>query len=190
MMMRRVIYETKYEASMPDKVLELMREGKTQTQVAAHLGVTEVTLREWAGVGIFKRSPRRRASLAKALAMGRTACLAWWLEQGTRGALGEIRNFNVTAWTYIVRNLLRTIQLEVPELVSGTPREKMAALSRLLSEGEITLSKHEELLRGVQRETEILSKLSYEELGERLAVLEAKERENKENKENEGKEKA
>lgn len=87
---------TMYRPEYCERVIEMGRDGKSITQMAATLGFDKVTLLDW-----------RAAHPDFATALTRATALAqqWWEDRGQSG-LGD-RNFNAALWMKIVASRYR-----------------------------------------------------------------------------------
>jgi hypothetical protein len=87
---------TKYRAEMCQTVIDLMREGKSRTAVAATLMIPRETLYQW---------ERAHPDFADALKMGDTLSQHWW-ERECQDSLHD-QHFQTGAWTMNMKNRFR-----------------------------------------------------------------------------------
>ena len=86
---------TKYTDEMPDRVVDMMADGASITEVAAALGVSKETVYQW------EKDPSK-PDFSDALKRGRELSEAWWTSQG-RTQLWE-KNFNHVLWYMNMKN--------------------------------------------------------------------------------------
>ena len=84
---------TKYKSEYCEKVVELMSKGMSKNEVAANLGVDQVTLYNWAD---------KHIPFFKAIKRGEQLSLAWWESEGRR-SLRE-KEFNHVLWYMNMKN--------------------------------------------------------------------------------------
>lgn len=104
-----------YREGFPEKVIELGRNGKSLTQIAAELGISKETLYDWC---------RNRAEFSDAISRAIELAQAFWEDVGQRAVFGEIQGFNHQTYNLIMRNRFRPDYGEVNTTnvnVSGLP---------------------------------------------------------------------
>jgi len=84
---------TKYKKEYCDLVPELMADGMSVTEVAAHIGVSKSTVYKWA---------EDRPAFSDALKEGMERCEAWWESQGRRNL--HVKEFNHVLWYMNMKN--------------------------------------------------------------------------------------
>lgn len=89
------VVEPTYEATHPERVLELMTEGALDCQIAAKFGIAERTLSRWKD---------DHEEFKEAYAIGFPRCEAWWIEWGMKGMRGEVKGFNFNSWIAFMNN--------------------------------------------------------------------------------------
>ena len=72
---------TKYHDGIPAKVYELLAKGRSKTQCAAYLGISEKTLSNW---------EKTHEELRDVMEVGETMSAAFWQDLSQRASLGEI----------------------------------------------------------------------------------------------------
>jgi hypothetical protein len=82
------------------KVIALMKEGMTQQEVCAEIGIGARTIRDWKD----KRSPQYEKEFDEAYQEGKMYQEAWWLKAG-RANLGCGKNFNTSLFGLYMANL-------------------------------------------------------------------------------------
>src|SRR3990167_6942381 len=98
--------ETKYKPEMCDRLLMMMKNGASVTEVAADLGVRRGTIYDWA------RDPRK-PEWKDALELGKERSEAWWIEKGRNGTFGiSSGRFNAASWIYTMKCRFRGRWLE------------------------------------------------------------------------------
>ncbi len=88
-----------YRPEMCEKLLDLMAEGKTDTQTCAMLGIS---------VDSLARYRRTYPEMAEAHAKGKLLQQAAWESLGMKGIMGEIKGFNATTYIFMMSNLFKT----------------------------------------------------------------------------------
>lgn len=87
---------TKFDPAIhPLQMIDLSREGKSDVEVAAEMGVGVLTLRGWAD---------KYESFATAYDIGQALYESWWLEKGRDNL--TTRNFNTTLFKFLTANKL------------------------------------------------------------------------------------
>lgn len=84
---------TKFDPSMCEDLISLMREGASKTEVAAELGISWDTLARWQ-----KENPQ----FSEAIKVGERLSEAWWLKKGRLNL--ENKDFNYTGWYMNMKN--------------------------------------------------------------------------------------
>lgn len=84
---------TKYRPEMCERIIELMREGASQNEVAADLGISHDTIAEWK-----KSIPE----FSESINIGTRLSEAWWERHGRKQL--ENRDFNSTLWYMNMKN--------------------------------------------------------------------------------------
>ncbi len=85
---------TLYDARFCEMVIELGRQGKSKTQIAAHIGISRETIYQWAEI---------HKDFSDALTQAHELAQAWWEEAGQQGIFRG-PGFNDRAWSLQVRN--------------------------------------------------------------------------------------
>lgn len=99
--MAKIGRPTKYNPDMCQVVIDLMTEGKSIEQVAAHLGIVKQTLYNWA---------EHNKEFMDAIKQGTELSYAWWLNKGqdwlveTRGGKEANDTFNHVLWYMNMKN--------------------------------------------------------------------------------------
>ncbi len=88
-----------YKPEMCEKILDLMSEGKTDTQTCAMLGIS---------VDSLARYRRQYPELAEAYQKGKLLQQAAWETLGMQGITGAIKGFNATTYIFMMSNLFKT----------------------------------------------------------------------------------
>lgn len=92
---------TEYNEFMPGVAYQVLEEGKTLRHVAVVLDIHHSTLADW----VDEESPRYKGKrLSDAIKKGLQASENYWSDIGMAGALGQIKNFNVIAWIFNMKN--------------------------------------------------------------------------------------
>ncbi len=86
---------SKYRPEMCERVVALMSEGSSITEVAADLGITRETLNQW-------EKDDRKPEFAQALSHGRELAEAWWLREGRTNLTNK--EFSYTGWYMNMKN--------------------------------------------------------------------------------------
>ena len=87
---------TKYESWMPEKVIELYQKGAHVSAICRELGIdSRDTFYRW-----LKEYPEFGAAYKTAKEYGQ----AFYEDIGLAGTLGQIKNFNFSAWAMIMNN--------------------------------------------------------------------------------------
>lgn len=79
---------SEYDATYCEKVIDLGKQGKSKTQMAAELGVTKTTLDNWV---------RQHPEFLGAMEIASTHSQAWWETAGQKGLTAE--KFNASIWS-------------------------------------------------------------------------------------------
>lgn len=87
---------TKYLPDHCNFVLDLLKQGKTKSQIAAMLGVSTKSLDRW---------EKEHEEFALALEVGKSASEARWTEIGFQGMTGQIKGFNPTMFIFMTSNM-------------------------------------------------------------------------------------
>lgn len=90
---------TKYEPEMDAKVIELMKEGASKTEVCAELGITFETLSQWTS----QESEWFKQDFSDAVKQGERLSQAWWERLGRQGA-SEAAKINPPVWIFNMKN--------------------------------------------------------------------------------------
>lgn len=84
---------TKYDPKMLGRIIELMSEGASKTEVCADIGITRETMCQW----IKDNKP-----FSDAIKEGEQLSAAWWEREG-RTSLRD-KDFNYTGWYMNMKN--------------------------------------------------------------------------------------
>lgn len=84
-----------YKPSYCDEIVNYMKDGRSLISFAAHIGVHSDTVYEWG-----RKNPDFSAALKKA----KEACCAYWEDLGHKASLGEVKNFQASAWIFNMKN--------------------------------------------------------------------------------------
>lgn len=84
----------KYKVEFCQRLIEHMKEGLSYESFASLVSVTDVTLRAWEKFPEWK----------EAKSLGYVHNLIFWEKIGIAGAMGKIKNFNVVAWIFNMKN--------------------------------------------------------------------------------------
>lgn len=87
-----------YKPEMADKLIELMSEGKTDTQTCAMLGIS---------VDSLARYRRTYPEMTEAYAKGKILQQAAWEDLGLKLATGEVKG-NATVFIFMMHNLFKS----------------------------------------------------------------------------------
>ena len=90
---------SKYRPEMCEKMLDMMAEGKTDTQTCAMLGISQDSL---------ARYRRTYPEFTEAYAKGKLLQQAAWETLGMQGITGNIKGFNATTYIFMMSNLFKT----------------------------------------------------------------------------------
>jgi DNA-binding XRE family transcriptional regulator len=91
---------SKYKDEFCATVIDMGRDGKSYTQMAAACGVSRKTLLSWA-------ADKDREDFREALDKADTLAEAYWEHLGMQGAKGILPKFNVGAYTFTMKNRFR-----------------------------------------------------------------------------------
>lgn len=86
---------TKYRAEMCKEVVELGKEGASLHEIALQLDIHYDTLNEWR-----KEKPEFSEAIKKAQANAQ----GWWEQKGRLATIGQVDNFNATAFIFNMKN--------------------------------------------------------------------------------------
>ena len=86
---------SKYKPEYNDKVIDLMKSGKSKVEVAAELDITEDTLYDW-----IKRQNLFRESIKK----GEVHLKKWWIEKGKEAI--DKRYYQASMFVWMTKNIL------------------------------------------------------------------------------------
>lgn len=88
---------TKYKPEMCDRVIELMKEGASKTEVAADLDITWDTLARW---------QEENPLFSEAIKRGERLSQAWWERMGRQNLVDPYQGdkFNATLWYMNMKN--------------------------------------------------------------------------------------
>jgi hypothetical protein len=92
---------TKYKPEFCEKVIELMSEGASKTEVVAELDITFETLMDWTN----PESPRYKKEFSDTIKKGTMLSQKWWEKKGRVNL--ENRDFNYTGWYMNMKNRFR-----------------------------------------------------------------------------------
>lgn len=92
-MVRKMGRPTKYKPEMCETVIELMKEGASQYEVLATLGISEDTFYRW---------KKENEEFSESIKRGSQLSQAWWEKKG-RISLDD-RQFNSTLWYMNMKN--------------------------------------------------------------------------------------
>ncbi len=87
-----------YKPEMVEKMLDMMAEGKTDTQVCAMLGISPDS---------HARYRRTYPEFAEAHVKGKVLQQAAWETLGMQGITGNIKGFNATTYIFMMSNLFK-----------------------------------------------------------------------------------
>lgn len=127
---------TKYKQEYCQQVIDWMAQGKSKTWCAAKMGIDVHTFIDWE-----RNNPEFSAAGKKGMALSQ----AWWEDLGQNAAMGNVDNFNGTAWIFNVKNRFGwrdKVELsgdeEKPVVVSAvdTLREKLLAAQGVAENGK------------------------------------------------------
>jgi transposase len=90
---------SKYKPEMCEKLLDLMAEGKTDTQTCAMLDISHDSL---------ARYRRQHPELAEAYNKGKLLQQAAWEALGMQIVTGQIKGANATVYIFLMSNLFKT----------------------------------------------------------------------------------
>ena len=88
---RKTLYKEHYK----DDLVDLMRQGKSATQVAAAWGISRQTLHTWL---------KDKEDLKEAYQTAKTAGEAFWEDVGNAAVFGQIKGFNTKVFEMNMRN--------------------------------------------------------------------------------------
>ena len=94
---------TSYRPQMCDRIKELAREGAGFAEMAADIGISLETWRDWQD----KESPRYNPIFSEAVKEARGLSLAWWEKQGRVSTFAAGPNFNATSYIFQMKNRFR-----------------------------------------------------------------------------------
>lgn len=125
---------SKYKDTYPAELIQLMSQGKSRVQVAAHWGVSKWTIDEW------KNDPNK-PEFVEAYKIAKTCCEAYHEDIGQKGAKGVYPKFNYPAWAKIMGSRFKDDWAEVHhqkielknEVDSMTAEELDEAINLLIS---------------------------------------------------------
>jgi hypothetical protein len=89
------IQEAIYEESHPEKLLELLKLGKLDCEIAASFGISTRTMLRWKD---------EHDNFKSAYELGKPACEAWWIEFGKTGMSGKVKGYNFNSWVAFMNN--------------------------------------------------------------------------------------
>lgn len=88
----------KYKDTYPKEMLDMMREGALDCQIAAKFKISGHTFSDWCtNIEDFKEAHDE----------GMPACESWWIEQGKKGMMGTVKGFNAMTWIMFMNNKFR-----------------------------------------------------------------------------------
>jgi hypothetical protein len=85
-----------------DKLIELMSRGYTQHEVAAEVGVSLTSFRNWRTKG----GPHYEEDFAKAFERAKLKQFSWWVRRG-RDNIGEGKEFNTALYALFMANMFK-----------------------------------------------------------------------------------
>lgn len=86
---------SKYQGTMPSKLIELMQKGASKAEVAADLGISRDTLHEW------EKDPNK-PEFSDAIKRGEELSQAWWMRMGRENL--QNKDFSATLWYMNMKN--------------------------------------------------------------------------------------
>lgn len=116
---------SEYDPKYCDEVVAHMAEGYSLESFAAKLDVTRQTLYNWA----------EKPEFFDAIKRGREKSQWHWEQIGQKGAKGKIKNFNVTAYIFTMKNLHRWRETE-PDPLALIAARISAPAKKDMTEGE------------------------------------------------------
>lgn len=124
---RKSLYKPEYK----DELIDLMREGKSITQIAAAWGIGRETLHRWI---------REKEDLKEAYETAKTAGEAFWEDVGNAAVFGKIKGFNTKVFEINMRNRF------------GWGREDRATLNQSINIENMNVShlSEEELIKQIE----------------------------------------
>lgn len=90
---------SKYEPEMCAKVVDLMREGASKTEVCAEIDITFETLSQWTNT----ESTYFKQEFSDAVKTGERLSQAWWERLGREGS-AEKAKINPAVWIFNMKN--------------------------------------------------------------------------------------
>ena len=87
---------TKYQPHFPSEIVRLGSEGKSQTQMAAALGVDRHTIANWS------KDPAK-PEFKEAMRLALTLAEAYWENIGQQGTRGNLPKFIPASWIYMMK---------------------------------------------------------------------------------------
>lgn len=113
---------TKYKPEMCKTVIDLGKQGKSKTQIAATLGISKETLYDW---------DKNNEEFSDAIKTAMSFSQAWFEDYGQNGMIGEVDGWNPTTWIFTMKNRFRddysdTIKQETKvEMEVTSPKEAL-----------------------------------------------------------------
>jgi len=131
---KRILYN---KVKHPKLIVDMMSQGASKTAVAAAIGITPKTLRNWA-------KDARNEGLQEAIELGMAASQAWWEKLGRDGITGQLDGkFNASAWIFTMKCRFREDWSDIQIVENRSPAQEMsdAELKESLKAKMIKLTK-------------------------------------------------
>lgn len=87
--------ESEFKQEYCQQIVDLMGEGKSKEKACIEMGIGRTT---------FYRYQENFPEFAEAVKEGEFANKAWWTELGRNASIGQVADFNATAWIFNMKN--------------------------------------------------------------------------------------
>lgn len=104
---------TDYKKEMLPKIIKLMQEGGSKTEVCAMLDISRETLRDWTD----KDSTRFKKELSDTIKRGVELSKAWWIKNGRTNLTNK--DFNYTGWYMNMKNRFKWADKRELDVTTG-----------------------------------------------------------------------